>query len=156
MKQLAKKATYWNGNGTYSNHYEHIQSALVPSAGKCETFEGELLRAAGRIYYDLYNNGFCNNWTGAWNFLSNANDLHSLGIASYLHDLFAYRCGAYPAEIYPDLYVAVERIVDQVLSFILSHNGNYSPNSVDMFDFQEPVEYQEPEESEWYDDEYYD
>jgi hypothetical protein len=39
---------------------------LVPAVGKCDTLQGELLRASSKISYDWYNNGWgCNNWSGA-------------------------------------------------------------------------------------------
>jgi hypothetical protein len=42
---------------------------LVPSCGKCDTFAGELVRAAVRVRREAYNNGNLNNASGAWNFL---------------------------------------------------------------------------------------
>lgn len=41
--------------------YKVLYERLVPESGKCETLEGELLRAVSRIYYDYTNNGFGNN-----------------------------------------------------------------------------------------------
>jgi len=55
--------TYWNENGRYQANLEKLEN-LVPGSGPAETFKGELFRAASRIYYDYYNNGFGNTWEG--------------------------------------------------------------------------------------------
>lgn len=39
------------------NRENALFSKLVPAKGKCETFEGELLRAVSRIRYRAYNDG---------------------------------------------------------------------------------------------------
>ncbi len=44
---------------------EHI----LPPSGPTGTIEGELFRAANRIAFDGYNNGFGNDTTQAWNFI---------------------------------------------------------------------------------------
>ena len=51
---------YWNEQGPYQQEYNAYWKALVPAAGEAATSEGEALRAIGRIYYDVYNNGACN------------------------------------------------------------------------------------------------
>lgn len=49
--------------------YAKLWDKLVPASGKCETVEGELLRAATRLTYDYYNNGFGNNWSNSYAYL---------------------------------------------------------------------------------------
>lgn len=48
---------YWNGNGKLQAEYDAMRLALVPAQGPATTTAGELLRLAGNIYYDVYNNG---------------------------------------------------------------------------------------------------
>ena len=54
--------TYWNHNGKYQKEYDEL-SAFIPEKGMAETIKGELLRCASRLYYDVYNNGLCNDKT---------------------------------------------------------------------------------------------
>ena len=51
---------YWNIQGQHQDLYDKYWDALVPDSGEADTQEGEALRAIGRIYYDVYNNGGCN------------------------------------------------------------------------------------------------
>jgi hypothetical protein len=60
--------TYWNSNGKYQSQYIEL-SKLVPYSGKCEYVEGELIRSLCKVYYDYYNNGMCNNTSGACNYI---------------------------------------------------------------------------------------
>jgi len=61
---------YWNNQGKHQDKLEELYS-LIPNIGACDTQAGELLRSANRIYYDAFNNGFCNNTSGALNYLKN-------------------------------------------------------------------------------------
>ena len=60
MAEEKYKPTYWNGKGKYQKEYNMLYAELVPSKGKAETTDGELLRCISRFYYEKYNNGFCN------------------------------------------------------------------------------------------------
>lgn len=51
---------YWNIQGQHQDLYDKYWDTLVPDSGAADTQEGEALRAIGRIYYDVYNNGGCN------------------------------------------------------------------------------------------------
>jgi hypothetical protein len=61
---------YWNCEGKYQEQIDEMVDFYVPSSGKCGVIGGELLRAAIRLHYDGYNNGWCNNTSGAWHFLN--------------------------------------------------------------------------------------
>ena len=52
--------SYWNGTGKHQEEYDKLYSKLVPSSGSSETLNGELLRAASRLYHENFNNGNCN------------------------------------------------------------------------------------------------
>lgn len=54
------KNSYWNGNGKFQKEYDEFFEKLVPPEGEAKTMKGELLRSVSSIYYDCYNNGFCN------------------------------------------------------------------------------------------------
>jgi hypothetical protein len=52
--------SYWNSNGAYQEEYDRLWNELVPASGPCPTINGELVRAAGRLFYEFCNNGNCN------------------------------------------------------------------------------------------------
>lgn len=56
----AVAGTLWNNASPLQATYEALAAALVPAYGAALTPHGELLRAATRVYYDRYNNGFGN------------------------------------------------------------------------------------------------
>jgi len=66
--------SYWNNEGTYEAEAATLQE-LVPALGKSDTFKGEIWRAATKIYYDYFNNGWGNNWKQAAAFLITNIDL---------------------------------------------------------------------------------
>lgn len=128
------KSSYWNNNGKFQNEYDTLFSTLVPSQGKCETVEGELLRAVGRIYYDYYNNGNLNNTSGANIFLQKFLPNKSEQIISDLKAHYSEsNQGCYTTA---NLEAQLERITDAVIEHVLSVK-DYTPNNHDMFDFQE-------------------
>ena len=147
--------TYWNNRGMFAKEYEQLNILLVPAMGKCATIEGELLRAASKIYYDYYNNGFGNNWSGAFNYLHNYHTV--VEIKSELTDIEDYRCGRIPSTVaYNKLIVAaLENIVNKVIAYILLKEGQHSTNNIDMLSLGEPDDCDE-EECTDYDDYYED
>lgn len=61
---------FWDRTHPLSADNERLFEQLVPACGHCDTLQGECLRAAAKIGYDWYNNGWgCNNWSGAVVFL---------------------------------------------------------------------------------------
>jgi len=54
------KTTYWSGTGKYQQAQEKLWEELVPKSGEAPTALGELVRSAGRLYYEFCNNGNCN------------------------------------------------------------------------------------------------
>ena len=53
--------TYWNNNGQLQKHVAELEQ-LMPPVGAASSLKGEIFRAASKIYYDFYNNGFGNDW----------------------------------------------------------------------------------------------
>lgn len=51
---------YFNGEGAYQEEYERLWDELVPMSGMASTLNGELIRAAGRLNYEFFNNGNLN------------------------------------------------------------------------------------------------
>lgn len=132
-EELTESGKYWNDPNT--NNYNKYWDELVPGSGKSETVEGELLRAATRIYYDYYNNGFGNNWSGALNYL---NKYLNTDINNETAILEPYATGrTHQGNYGGSIDSAVDSLVDKVLAQIEAANGQYHPNPHDMFDLQD-------------------
>lgn len=138
-----KTHNYWNDNGAYQSLYDAYYERLVPSSGNAGTVLGEMLRATSRIYYDYYNNGMCNNTSGAVNFLydcfnniSNSGNFPELLIALN-HVYNECNTGSYTSV---DLKAELETIVNFVVVFTHNHLDDKvynEPSDVNMFDFQD-------------------
>jgi len=140
---------YWNGEGKYQQQQEELFNALVPDDGSCDTIGGECLRAATRIYYDAYNNGFCNNTSGAFNFLVE----HVPGMENHLRVIKDY---VNSEEMMPrehsGIDIALDGIMDHVVEWIQDNPELANQeNTSDMFDLQDDdFEYEEEEDDIWY------
>jgi hypothetical protein len=144
--------TYWCGTGKYPQH-QALSDALMPFMGKAATVEGELIRASSKIYWDLYNNGFGNNWSGAWNYLNewNTNTAMRDDVKKALVELSEYRCGGLVVGgAYDNLKAAVECLADAVVEYVLANAGAYTPNDTDMLALSEDDYYPEEEGEEDY------
>ena len=51
---------YWNHEGAYNEEYKRLHEEMVPDSGRSESYQGEVIRAVSRMYYEYYNNGNCN------------------------------------------------------------------------------------------------
>jgi hypothetical protein len=115
--------TYWSGTGALQKEYDALYNELVPSQGKADTIEGEVLRASSKIVYRHYNDG----------------DLFNEASFDQLEPYIG------PVTSYDDL-------AHKAIEFALKANGNYTPNpdwdSLDVMDYG-PAE----EEDDDYDDE---
>ena len=59
MKRTPLGKSYWNNEGAYQKELDEL-SEKMPVCGAADTLNGELVRAANRLYYDYCNNGNCN------------------------------------------------------------------------------------------------
>jgi hypothetical protein len=130
---------------------------LVPVSGAAPTVEGELLRAASRLYYDWYNNGFGNNTSGAANFIKNYGDYYTVARAIQTIEPYLRGNNSDADSQSKSIERALEVIVDSVVAQIKQANGNYHPNTTDLFDLQDPDDpYEEPDDDWYAQDEEYD
>lgn len=142
---------YWNSTGKHQAAYEQL-CKLVPSSGPAGTIEGEMLRAATRLYYDFYNNGFCNNTSGAVNYLTRCDELFNLGIANEL-ELVGYECNTtYYTEA--PLGAPLETITDAVIAYVISKDGLYTESGDNLFDYAEPDATDDDDTYDFDDDDY--
>ena len=154
------EATYWANNGKYTKEYQALYEQHVPMMGASETLAGEVLRASSKIYYDAFNNGFCNNTSGAWNFL----DQH-MPQSSALREALA--------ELQPcvnqsmnDVWMgnpehpiakALETMCDECIRFAMSDYAQEDANPVDMLDLSDEDDnshWDEEDDDYWGEDEY--
>lgn len=64
-KKIEKRQTkvgceYFSGNGAWQKEFDELWNELVPASGQAETLHGELIRAAGRLTHEYFNNGNLN------------------------------------------------------------------------------------------------
>ena len=94
-----EKAIYWNQKGKHQAIYDAQENELIPGAGKADSLQGEVLRAAGRLYYRWYNDGDRIQQYGqrpessaedAWGFLHEAHTLLPAGEAKDALKAIAY------------------------------------------------------------------
>lgn len=130
--------TYWSSNGKYQEWYQANYSNLVPDNSAAPTLAGEMLRAACRLYYDYYNNGMCNNTSGAAKFLVHYDIRCDLGVAEELHDIaLESNTGSYTLV---ELSRQLEAVFDAVIEFAQTKSCkdyNYDPEHDNFWSYQD-------------------
>jgi hypothetical protein len=120
-------STYWAGKGQLQQEYDALYNELVPSQGKADTIEGEVLRAASKIVYRHYNDG------------DEFNQESFEQLVPYIGAVTSY-----------------DDLAHKATEFAIKANGNYTPNpSWDSLDVMEygPTQDDDDYDDE---DEYYD
>ena len=114
---------YWSNAGALQAEYDKLYNELVPSSGKADTVEGEVLRAASKIYYRHYNDG------------DSFNQASFNQLEPYIGQVTSY-----------------DDLAQKATEFALKANGNYTPNtdwnSLDVMEYGP-----EEDEGDWYRDE---
>jgi hypothetical protein len=131
--------TYWNNNGKYQSDYDRLVE-LMPASGNCETVAGELIRAATRLAYDLYNNGMGNNTSGAVNFLLDRGAIDK----STHRVIYPYTRGQlYDGHYNGDMFqIAMEHLVNQTIEFILARPElETATNTDDLFNYEDDCQH---------------
>jgi len=130
---------------------EILFEKLVPSSGPAETREGEMLRAINKIVYRYYNDGDhfdkgygCETTGPAHAFLVSIDT----PIRTKLKEIFARA-----ENTNDDNYEAItDEALEVVVSYIEECN-EYTPNSVDMYEYDALFEDEEDEDEEYEDEE---
>ncbi len=130
-----------NRNGT-------LYEQLVPANGKCETAEGEMLRAVNKVIYRYYNDGDV--WWRGYGaevvgpcvaYLTQANVIDAKSNTIELSSLIEASDG-----VDGNKYITVwHKILDKVLTYIET-NGAKTPNYLDMLAFEPKYE---DEDDDW-------
>lgn len=155
--------TFWAGDHPLTEAGNALSDKLVPEDGHCDTLQGELLRAATKIHWDWFNNGWgCNNWSGAVVFLEEhfrglpvRPDAESLAkLRSQLSYVREYSHGEPSPRSDTRATQAVTAILEVVVQSVLD-NPEPIPNAVDMHSLVEHDYRYEHDNEEEYDDRYY-
>lgn len=56
---MTTEKIYWNKQGKYQEVYDKMKE-FIPLTGEAKIYHAEAVRCISRIYYDFFNNGFCN------------------------------------------------------------------------------------------------
>ena len=163
-----EKATYWNENGKHQELYDAQWKELVDGRGKAGTMQGEVLRAASRLYHRWFNDGdrieaHClmtdSSAENAWGFLHLAHTLLPEGEGKdalrAIAELAADAAAASSRDEYEEkleliadaatLYAATRPLVPTDEDMV---DGKWEDHCIDVCDLQ-------PEEDEDEEDEYY-
>jgi len=145
---------YWENKGKFQKELNELTEQLIPPAGECATHGGEILRAAIRLYYDAFNNGFCNNTSGAINFLNLYLNKQFIDESALNHALNKIEpctnTGGY-SNVTDDIENSLDTILDYAVRFNLEFPElAQSKNINDMFDFQDDDFYEDDYEDEEY------
>jgi|694.fasta_scaffold59626_5 hypothetical protein len=129
---------YWFGNGKYQQESIELADKLISNDGQCLTLEGELLRAAGVIYYSFHQHRNLNNTSGAnlfiQKFLPNQSEQTKQDLAKHYAECNLGK------QTTVNLVGSVERISDVVIEHILQAEL-YTPNLDDFINYQEDAPY---------------
>ena len=116
--------------------FERIFEELVPRKGKSDTVAGEMVRAAGRLRHDFYNNGMGNNTSGALKFLREKSAIDK--------ELFEYVLPYTTGRLYEGNYDgdffhhAIDRIVEMTTKMVMLNPTLMTiENDEDMFDYSD-------------------
>ena len=120
--------------------FERIWEELVPREGNATTVAGEMVRAAGRLRYDFYNNGMGNNTSGALKFLREKGAIDK--------ELFEYVLPYTTGRIYQGNYdgdffhVAIDRIVEMTTKMV-----TFNPQLMTMENTEDMLDYSDEDDS---------
>ena len=107
-------------------------TALIPGLGKCDTQEGEMLRAINKIIYRYWNDGdyFFQGYG-----CETAGPAHSYLVGlSILADELSPKFREIEFKYGHDYEIRLYEVLEVILDYIDSKNGSYLPNSIDMLD----------------------
>jgi hypothetical protein len=153
----SRGSRYWAGRGRYQKEWDTLYEKLVPSSGPCATVAGEAIRAASKLCYEMNNNGWGNNVSGPYFYLSEFFDTFDVDF-----DAFAYfedpsfDGWGRDESVEGDL---IDKTIDHVYKVIAIYHPELQTqkNSKDMWRYRQneperPYESEEDSESEEEDD----
>lgn len=142
---------YWSNKGNYQELADEQYNELVPSSGRCETVAGELVRSVSKIYYDAFNNGFCNNTSGPLNYLIEYLPNHNKEVRDAFNYLKRFVNGGREELNFDEAGIHLDNLVDSVTLQVRDDETLKRINGIDMYDLSEPDHYYDDEDE---DDDY--
>ena len=121
--------TYWQGGGKYQELFDEFVNSLPPQ-GKAPTKAGEVVRAANKLMYDLWNNHMMNNTSSALSFLARQGIFPTGGGDTIYATIYPYSLGPTGNTPYipiedglrrDDLTNAIESMIDKSCKFIFDN-----------------------------------
>ena len=160
--------TYWNGNGKHQELYDAQWQELVLINGNAGTVQGEVLRAASRLYHRWFNDGdrieehgqiTDSSAENAWGFLHLAHTLLPEGEGKdALKAIAEIAADAAAADSVAEYEEELERLADAAILYAATRplvptdedmiDSKWEDHCIDVCDLQ-------PEEDEEEEDEYY-
>ena len=100
------------------------------------------------VWDNYYNNGMCNNTSGAAKYLIEMFNEHDLGCKAELRCL--YRLSNLPGYTSLDLDTTITKVTETVVEHIIKQNGFYVASADDLFDWQDPDYYPDDEDQDYW------
>lgn len=148
--------SFFHGTHPLSEQHGKLYDELVPSYGKAQTLEGELLRAATHVNYDYYNNGMINNTSGPVRFLQQHLPQQGEEVKQALAHVYTHCNTGGFENMSEELPKSLTVILESVVNYVLGKEGKYVNSDYDMFDYEEPDADQYEEEDDYWEDDYSD
>ena len=165
---MEETKTYWNGNGKHQELYDAQWQELVLINGNAGTVQGEVLRAASRLYHRWFNDGdrieehgliTDSSAENAWGFLHLAHTLLPEGEGKdALKAIAEIAADAAAADSVAEYEEELERLADAAILYAATRplvptdedmiDSKWEDHCIDVCDLQ-------PEEDEEEEDEYY-
>jgi hypothetical protein len=116
--------------------FDKLWDTLVPRSGHCDTYAGELIRAAGRLQYDFYNNGMGNNTSGCVNFLKRESVItDEIWETVHYYSVGRFYQGGYEGD---EMHNSINEIVRMTTELVMTNPQLMTiENSVDCFDLDD-------------------
>ena len=168
---MEETKTYWNGNGKHQELYDAQWQELVLINGNAGTVQGEVLRAASRLYHRWFNDGdrieeheqiTDSSAENAWGFLHLAHTLlHEGEGKDALKAIAEIAADAAAADSVAEYEEELERLADAAILYAATRplvptdedmiDSKWEDHCIDVCDLQ--PEEDEEEEDEYYEDE---
>ena len=119
--------SFWDKTHSLSNEFDRIWDKYVPVSGNTAYIETECLRAAARIVYDYYNNGFCNNKSREFQYLERYTNDAEMHKALNAVEPYVTCGGSIPSFDDQDFCNKINHLVAYCIQVIIDNEDNMTP-----------------------------
>ena len=143
--------SYWNRTGKHQEEYDKLYDAIVPNSGNSDTVEGEMLRAASRLYYRYFNDGDVVQETME-EYMKDSSALNAFGFLYNCHETKNICKELLKTQNDNEYEAKLEELANHVIEFLIAKDGKFTTANVNMFDKEYvenlPVDFYEEYEEE--------